>query len=157
MHEVPPSGPGHETRDVNFRAVYRLTGLIIVSAVVIHLGVWWLFRDLRERQKQGMPEASPLALEDRGRLPPPPQLEGVQQMNGKAEQAKSIPNSRTDSYGWVDRKAEIVRVPMDRAMNLIVEQRLIPSASGSQSQGPNPYATLPSPANSGRGAPKEKP
>jgi hypothetical protein len=156
MHEVPPSGLGHETRDINFRAVYRLTGLIIMSAVVIHLGVWWLFRDLRERQKRGMPEANPLALEDRGRPPSQPQLEGLQQMTRQFEE-KPSPTSRTDSYGWVDRKAEIVRVPMDRAVNLIVEQKLIPSASGSQSREQNPYGNLPSPANSGRGAPKEQP
>jgi hypothetical protein len=155
MHETTPSGPGHETRDISFRAVYRLTGLIIVSAVVIHLGVWWLFRDLQGRQKRGMPEANPLAKENRGRLPPPPQLEGLQRMNRPFEE-RPPETSRPDSYGWVDRKAEIVRVPVDRAMNLIVEQKLIPS-SGSQSQSQNPYAGLPSPANSGRGAPKEKP
>ncbi len=156
MHDVPPNGLGHETRDVNFRAVYRLTGLIIVSAVVIHLGVWWLFRDLQERQKRGMPEANLLALEDRGRPPSQPQLEGLQQMTRQFEE-KPSPTSRPESYSWVDRKAEIVRVPMDRAMNLIVEQKLIPSASDSQSREQNPYGNLPSPANSGRGPPKEKP
>lgn len=156
MHETTsPSGPGHETRDISFRAVYRLTGLIIVSAVFIHLGIWWLFRDLQHRQKSGRPEANPLAMENRGRLPPPPQLEGLQQMNRSFEE-RPPETSRPDNYGWVDRKAEIVRVPIDRAMDLIVEQKLIPS-SGSQSYGQNPYGGLPSPANSGRGAPKEKP
>lgn len=155
MHETTPSGQGHETGDVSPRAIYRLTVLIILSAVIIHLGVWWVFRDLQDRQKYGMPEANPLALENRGRLPPPPQLEGLQQMNRPFEE-KPSPTLRPDSYGWVDRKTEIVRVPVDRAMSLIVERKLIPS-SGSQSQGQSPHAGLPSPSNSGRGAPKEKP
>jgi hypothetical protein len=30
-------------------------------------------------------------------------------------------NQRLESYGWVDRKAGIVRIPIEKAMKLIVE------------------------------------
>jgi hypothetical protein len=157
MSEAHPGASGHETRDVNFNGIFGLAVLIIVSGIVVIVGVWWLFQDLRERQKQAMPPRNPLALEQSGNLPPPPQLEGIERMK-ELGKATTVPSLRPSSYGWVDRKAEVVRVPLDRAMTLIVEQKLVPSKSGSDNRDlRNPYATMPSPANSGRGAPREQP
>jgi hypothetical protein len=156
MSEPHSNAPGYEVRDVNFGGIYGLAGLTIVSGIMVLLGVWWLFHDLRGRQRERMPPANPLALEQRDRLPP--HLEGVARMKEKAGEAKSAPSTRPNNYGWVDRQAGIVRVPVDRAMNLIVEQKLVPSAPGPTNQDlDNPYRTMPSPANSGRGAPQEQP
>ncbi len=158
MSEPQSNGPGHEIRDVNFGGIYGLAGLTIVLGVVVLLGVWWLFHDLRNRQRERMPPANPLALEQRDWLPPPLQLEGIERMKEKLGEARSAPAGRPNAYGWVDRKAGIARVPVDRAMNLIVEQKLIPSAPVPINQDlDNPYWAMPSPANSGRGAPQEQP
>ena len=72
MSEPHSSGPGHETQDVNFDAIFGLAGLAVVLSVAIGLGVWMLFHDMRERQRGRMPKPSPLALEQKGRLPPQP-------------------------------------------------------------------------------------
>jgi len=157
MGEFHSVGPGHETRDVNFRGILNLAGLTIILGVLTFLGIWWYFQELRERRKEQMPPANPLALEQGDQLPRPPRLEGIERKSGKVERAKSALSSRPNRYGWVDRKTRIVRVPMDRAMSLITEQKLIPSAPGPASQDlKNPYEGLPSPANSGRGTPKEQ-
>ena len=158
MSEPQSNGPGHEIRDVNFGAIYGLAGLTIVSGVLVLLGVWWLFRDLRDRQKEQMPQANPLALEQRDRLPQSPRLEGIVQMKEKLGEPRSPPSARPSSYEWVDRQAGIVRIPVDRAMNLMVEQKLVPSAPRPADQDlQNPYRDMPSPSNSGRGAPQEQP
>lgn len=158
MSDAHSSGPGHEIRDVNFAGIYGLAGLTILAGVAVLLGVWWLFQDLRDRQSQRRPTANRLALEQRDQFPPPPQLEGFMRMNQQSGETKALPSQRPNNYGWVDRKAGVVGIPVDRAMTLIVEQKLIPSAKGPAFHDlENPFATLPSPANSGRGTPKEQP
>lgn len=158
MGDAQPGGPGHETRDVDFAGIFGVAGVTIVLGVAVLFGVWWLFQDLRERQKLRMPAANPLTLEQNGRLPQPLQLEGIEGMNQHIAEAKPAATERPNRYGWVDRKAGVVRVPMDRALTLIIDQKLVPSTPGPAF--PNvrdPYATLPIPANSGRGAPQEQP
>src|SRR5713101_3214863 len=152
MSEPRPAGPGHETQDVNFNAIFGLAGLAVVMAVVIGLGVWLLFIDLRERQNQRLSASFPLALRHKGQvLPPQPQLEGIERM--KERWAEPLPQEPKlpNKYEWVDRQAGVVRIPMDRAMAIIVERKLIPSTE-KRSAGDlrDPYAGLPSPANSGR-------
>lgn len=67
-------------------------------------------------------------------LPPPPQNEAPEQL-AKDLQWKATPASRREymlelvakqekqaaSYAWVDRKAGTVQVPIDRAMELVVQ------------------------------------
>jgi hypothetical protein len=53
-------------------------------------------------------------------------------------------NARLHSYGWVDRSAGIGRIPIDRAMALVVEQGL-PS-----------WHEIPASPAGGRGAPVEE-
>jgi hypothetical protein len=112
---------------------------------------------MRERQRGRMPKPSPLALEQKGRLPPQPQLEGIERMKAPGGTSLRQESQAPDRYEWVDRQAQVVRIPMDRAMAIIVEQKMIPSKPESTIDLRNPYASLPSPANSGRPAPKEQP
>ena len=158
MSEPHPVGPGHETQDVNFNAVFSLAGLTVALAVAIGLGVWLLFQDMRERQRQRMSATFPLALKQKGQvLPPQPQLEGIEHMKERLRETLPREPKLPNKYEWVDRQAGVVRIPMDRAMAIIVERKLIPSTE-KRSAGDlrDPYAGLPSPANSGRPRRKER-
>jgi hypothetical protein len=158
MSEPHPPQAGHEIQDVNINAIFSLAGLSIVLGGAIGLGVWWLFRDMHERQLERMPMPSPLAMEQRGQLPPQPQLEGIERMKSPWATPLRQESQAPRTFGWVDRQAQIVRIPVDRAMAIIVDKKLIPSKSASSIENlNNPYAALPSPANSGRPAPKEQP
>jgi hypothetical protein len=158
MSEPHPEGPGHETRDVNYNAVFGLAGLTIALGLAIGLGVWWLFADLRERQSRRLPAALPLGFEQHGQLPPSPQLEGIERMTMPWGSLPPAETKLPRKYEWVDRKAGVVRIPMDRAMAIIVKQKLIGSAAEPAPPSlRDPYAALPSRANSGRSAQKEQP
>jgi hypothetical protein len=158
MSEPHATEPGHETRDVNFNALFGLAGLAIVLGVAIGLGVWLVFVDLRERQRRRMPAAMPLAVEHQGQLPPPPQLEGIERMKTPWGVPAAAETSLQGKYEWVNRKAGVVRIPMDQAMTIIVERKLIPSTDKSAPRDlRDPYSGLPSRANSGRPAQKEHP
>jgi hypothetical protein len=59
------------------------------------------------------------------RTPPEPRLEPDPLAPRAAAQARE--DAILASYGWVDRKAGIARIPIDRAMELLVEKGLPPS------------------------------
>lgn len=52
-------------------------------------------------------------------------------------------------YGWEDREKGIARIPIDRAMQVIAEQKLGPA--GAEKEGTAPGRARPSESNSGRG------
>lgn len=64
-------------------------------------------------------------------LPAEPRLEGIEMMSGPKEDA--VPTATVDrlkTYGWVDREKGVVRIPIQRAMELAVEREWLPSAPG---------------------------
>ena len=124
----PPKKPGHEKRDASVIGVL-LTGVGLAAILVVScLLVLGLFDRLKAREPLGRPVA--------GQLPPPPRLEGVERMQERklvAAPGRSLP--RLDSYGWVDKDKGIVRIPLERAMELIVEKQLLPAKPAKPAQG----------------------
>ena len=90
----------------------------------MHLVLWWLYGALA--RSQPIVPISPLA--DRAPVPPEPRLQGsavhpnldVQDM-GELRRAE---DQRLGSYGWVNRQAGVTRIPIDRAMAMILERGL---------------------------------
>ena len=114
----------HETTDVDIRGVLMFAAGLIVVAAIIHLLVWVLFGffDAREA-RQGQVEY-PLAIDQENRLPPEPRL----QTNPREDllDLRAAEDQALTTYGWVDRNAGVVRIPIDEAMKLTV-QRGLPS------------------------------
>ena len=42
---------------------------------------------------------------------------------GRGDEARARQRALLDEYGWVDRDAGIARIPIDRAMDLVLEER----------------------------------
>ncbi|MCL5742512.1 MAG: hypothetical protein M1541_01100 [Acidobacteria bacterium] len=110
---------GHERRDV---AVGRLLSfgaglcfMVLLALVAMRI----LFGYYSWEQPSG-PPPSPLA---RGLdVPPEPRLQFAEQADLRDE--RRTEDAILNSYGWVDRKAGVVRIPIDRAMDLLAERGL---------------------------------
>ncbi|MFZ0960031.1 MAG: hypothetical protein WAO35_03940 [Terriglobia bacterium] len=118
----PIKGPEHPRRayedsDVSVGRLFLfaagVVGLVVfgvlVSAAVFHFFV--------QHQSLG-PPASPF--EDVRTLPPEPRLQTAAPLDLKryrADQEKLL-----QGYGWVDSQAGIVRIPVDRAMDLMLQK-----------------------------------
>lgn len=133
---LPPS----DRSGINTRAVLTFCAALIVIAVVVHIAVWYLFGVFNDHEKSKDPVLSPLAPKQQ-QLPPEPRLEASPNTLNTDKQlfdprAIQTLNERSDqqlnSYGWVDDKNGIVRIPIEEAMKKVVEQAKQPQTAPTQ-------------------------
>jgi hypothetical protein len=112
----------HETSDVNVRGVLAFGGGLIVTGLFISLFVWVLFQYFSAREAARVPPVYPLAAAQENRQPPEPRLQTNprQDLRDLRVQEEQV----LDTYGWVDRNAGIVRIPITDAMKLTVQRGL---------------------------------
>lgn len=123
----------HEGSDINYGAILKIALFMLALAFVIHVALWYQTLLFRATPQKPSAAISPLALGSQ--IPPPPRLQG-----NPAEdlaQFRSAQNSILNSYGWVDHKTGIVRIPIDRAMDLYLRD------NGANSSGPAPVLSQP--------------
>lgn len=150
-HKTNSNGHGdYERRDIGVAGVlYFLLGLI-VAGIFVHFIVTGLFGFLNKKYEAEQPAVSPLvksAPEDTRHLPPDyktdaegrdyekylkknfptPQLETDERT--QLNKIRIAEEDTLSTYGWVDQKAGVVRIPIDRAMDLLA-QRGLPVRSG---------------------------
>jgi hypothetical protein len=110
----------HEESDVNVRAIFVFAAALLVTALVVHVGVWFLFDAFAERESTGAPPA-PLAARQ-GRLPPQPRLQITPREDLREFRAEE--DVRLNSYQWVNKEAGVVRIPIADAVRLTLERGL---------------------------------
>lgn len=96
-------------------------GLGLTMAVVLGL-VWLLVAHWKTWQIARDPRPSPVAEANAPRLPPEPRLQSAPVKDMDALRAREA--SILTTYGWVDRQAGVGRIPIDRAIDLVLEQGL---------------------------------
>ena len=109
----------YEKRDVNVRAIlYFVLGLFLVLVITL-VSMRGLFGYFSATQNLG-PSASPF---DNSRaLPPTPRLQVDPAVD--LDQVRQPQEEMLNSYGWSDRASGTVRVPIDRAMDMLIEHKL---------------------------------
>jgi len=135
--EIKPPAKDPETeferQDLSPRNIYAfLAGLAVACVLVafILLGVYnFMDRYQNAHQPpqnplvQPAPEAHPRQVQPEAILKfPQPRLE--QNERSELNNFRLNEEDELDSYGWVDQKSGIVRIPIARAMQLIVQQGL---------------------------------
>ena len=119
-HGPGGSGAGHEQSDADIGPILKfavgLAGLIVFTMLLMG----WLFDSFSARAAKADMAPSPM---DALRQPPPlPRLEVSPPANLKLVRAAE--DELLSSYGWIARPAGIVRIPIDRAMERLVEKGL---------------------------------
>lgn len=107
----------HESSDASVRPIV-LTGvaLAIVAAIVLGIGIG-LFRFFVQRPAET--PANPMASEA-SQLPPAPHIED--HPSTELQQLRQQEDETLSTYGWVDRNAGTVRIPIDRAIDLQLQR-----------------------------------
>lgn len=115
---VPPS-PGYERSDARPGSLLKLGIGLFLILVACFIGMKWMFSYFAKVQQLG-PPASPF--ENARVLPPPPRLQVQPRLD--LEKYLDSQNRALTSYGWVDKQNGVIRIPIDRAMDLLVERGL---------------------------------
>ena len=112
-----PRKRGYEESDANIAGVFWFAAAVVVLIVMGVLASTIAFRFFVHHQSLG-PPASPF--EDVRQLPPEPRL----QTNAREDLRRyhQDEDKVLGTYGWVDQKANVVRIPIDRAMDLMLQK-----------------------------------
>lgn len=111
---------GHEERDVNLTPVV-LAGIgLLVLLLVAAVAMFGLYDVLMTREARLSPPANPLVASAGPRLPPQPRLQADPIKD--LEELRAAEDKLLTSYGWVDRNAGTVRIPVARAIDLLAER-----------------------------------
>jgi hypothetical protein len=114
-------GEGYERRDVNVRGLFYFAFWMAVVLAVTMLGMKWTFDYFKRVQPLGA-TSSPLVRPGQRVVTPPPllQIKPHQELVDYCAAQQGAVNS----YGWVNQESGVVRVPMDRAMDLVLSRGL---------------------------------
>jgi hypothetical protein len=120
----PENNPtvAHETTDADARAITRFGIALAFIVILSQLLLWWMFDHLSGRQAKLSPPVPALIRAQAPREPPEPRLQGNPQhdMNKMLEDEDAVLNH----YGWVDPDRGIVRLPADRALEIVAQKGL---------------------------------
>ena len=112
----------HEGTDVNIRGIFGFAFGLLATAIVIHLLVFILFRYFTAREARAVPAEFPLAVGAGPRLPPEPRLQTSPRQD--LSDLRASEDQVLTSYGWVDKSAGVVRIPIEQAIKLTLERGL---------------------------------
>ena len=138
-----PAGAQHEYTDAQIWPIVKFIVGLAIAAVVIHLGLALLFRVFVNERVEVAAPRYPLTSSEVTKLPPEPRLQRFPR--------EDIANFRRgeeellNSYGWVNKGAQTVHIPIDEAMKLTV-QRGLPTRAEASATPPQ----MPSDASAGR-------
>jgi hypothetical protein len=120
-------GGGHEHSDVAARPILFggivIVGLLLVSFVIVKL----TFTEYSAHELTLSPAENPLAAAYGRNSPPDPQLQ-VDPLKDLAR-LRAAETQLLNHYTWVDKASGVVRLPIERAIELVAERGLPARAS----------------------------
>lgn len=134
----PRPNRGHEHRDANVAWIFGLVLFLFVAGISLHFILSALLNSLKHSPQPhdswsplpGVARATPSTA-------PGPHLQISPPLDLASFRARE--ESKLNSYGWVNKTTGIVRVPIERAMQLVLEKGLPVRTSTNQTHaGPSP-------------------
>jgi hypothetical protein len=139
----------YEHGDADVFTVSKYTIALVFGILIAASAMYGLFNYFNGEANSSEPPLAKVVQEQRPKLPPQPRL----QQFPKADMRNLIAaeEAQLNSYGWADQKNGIVRIPIEQAIDAVVQAGL-PSRPLKPEFGlnQNGYRELPSVASSGR-------
>lgn len=143
-----------EPTDVSTRPIVLSVVLLAVFTLIFTAAGHLVYFGLAERQLAASPEPSPLAEQYAAKAPPEPRLQIHPKADLDALHAKE--DAILFSWGWEDKEKGTARVPIERAMQMIVAKNL-PARGSAVPWKMAPRGTAPRQPAEGAGAPDWQP
>ena len=122
----------YEHQDLSAQGIYAFLISLLVGGLIVYFVVWGMYRFMDARIKEHEPAPNPLVqrIETDTRVVAPDEIKKFPEPRLEKNERVEINDfrlneeQRLNSYGWVDEKAGVVHIPIDRAMKLLVQQGL---------------------------------
>lgn len=111
---------GHELTDVKIAPLLQFGIMLAVVAAVTMWAMMKLHVGMDEFIDQRSPPAHPMQVG--GASAPGPQLQANELADYRRYAAEQA--ARVSQYAWIDRQADVVRVPVDAAMEMVLQEGL---------------------------------
>ena len=113
--------PRHEQRDVSVRVMaYVVAGVALLT--LAGMGVSWWYLTAEQKEERATERPTPPLAATLPQVPPEPRL----QVTPAADLAtvREREDAILNSYGLIDAKSGLVRIPIDRAIEVLAERGL---------------------------------
>jgi hypothetical protein len=134
-----PSAGGYEKRDANAKWIFALVAFFLVAGFIMHFCLAGVMERLAKKplpsdRWTGTRLAGKTAAESKA--VPHLQIVPAEDLN----QFRASEEAELNGYGWINRTAGVVRIPIAQAMDLLLE-RGVPTRSqtNQNGQGPSSY------------------
>jgi len=143
-----PEGSTYEHTDAAIGPVAKFLFWLFVAAVLTHLGLAGVYKLLIDQgiKQEASERQYPLAAGEASRLPPVPRLQ--QHPSAELRTFRDEERTHLESYGWENKAAGTVHIPIEEAMKLTVERGL-PVQAADPAQG-SALGMMPADSSSGR-------
>ena len=119
--DVRNPGVRYEPSQADLRVVLGFLVALGLATAMVLLVLWGMFGYFRGLSARRGPLPSPITFSSQPKVQPPRlQPDPVADYNVYQLSAKE----KLNSYGWVDQKSGFARIPIDRAMDLLVQRGL---------------------------------
>lgn len=118
--ESTSPAPGHERKDADVMSLAMVGGLFLICGVIVILACVGLLHLFEIKDKARQTHAFSVS-PDRAQFPEP-RLQATPAVD--LEKFRAAEENELNTYSWIDRSGGIVRLPIDRAMELIVQRGL---------------------------------
>lgn len=106
---------------ISYRGIVVFVVILAVTTIVCELIVVGMYKVMDSQSRSAGVARAPLSA-PAGVMPPPPNLLLNEPVNLKQFREKEA--EELTSYGWLDKSAGVVRLPIDRAKDLVLERGL---------------------------------
>jgi len=147
-YAATPEGAAYEHTDAAAAPVAKFLIWLFVAALLTHVGLAGVYKLLIDQgvRQEASERRYPIAAAETPRLPPVPRLQ--QHPPDELRTFRTDEANRLDSYGWENKAAGTVRIPIAEAMRLTVERGLpVQAVDPAQTTG---LGMMPADSSSGR-------
>jgi hypothetical protein len=115
---------GYEPRDANAKWIFAVVAMLLVAGLIMHFCLAGFMAHLEKTPTPadawtgipGVAQQRAMEAKDVPRLQISPQTD--------LKEFRAREQTELESYGWINRTAGVVRIPIDRAMELVLERGL---------------------------------
>lgn len=118
--------PDYKDKDIRLKPIVFFLGVLTLVTVLLAVGIWGLIGSFDKRYTRKHAPDSSFTVQRQ--LPPEPRLIADEPM--ALEEFEKTQRAILDGYAVLDTEKEVVRIPIERAMELVAERGLPRWAEG---------------------------